>query len=78
MIATVAPVIVAPASVSVTVTRGIDRRRGRVLGVRREPADASTTGASLTHVTVIDTVAIEPPVSVYVNVSGDVPGGLLQ
>ena len=31
------------------------------------------------HVTVIDTVADEPPgVSVYVNVSGDVPGGSLQ
>jgi hypothetical protein len=31
------------------------------------------------HVTVIDTVADEPPgVRMYENVSGDVPGGLLQ
>ena len=39
---------------------------------------SSATGASLTQVTVIDTVAVEPPLSVYVNVSGVVPGGALQ
>ena len=42
------------------------------------PTDVSTTGASDEHVTVTETVAIEPPFSVYVNVSGAVPGGLLQ
>ena len=39
---------------------------------------SSATGASLTQVTVIETVAVEPPLSVYVKVSGVVPGGLLQ
>jgi hypothetical protein len=39
---------------------------------------SSATGASLTQVTVIDTEAVEPPFSVYVNVSGVVPGGSLQ
>ena len=39
----------------------------------------TATGGSSTQVTVIETVAVEPPgVSVYVNVSGVVPGGLLQ
>ncbi len=39
----------------------------------------TATGGSSTHVTVIETVADEPPgVSVYVNVSSVVPGGLLQ
>ena len=38
----------------------------------------SAVGASLTHVTVIDTVALELPLSVYVKVLGVVPGGLLQ
>ena len=42
-------------------------------------ASLTATGGSSEHVTVIDTVAVEPPgVSVYVNVSGVVPGGLLQ
>ena len=39
---------------------------------------SSATGASLTHVTVTDTVAVEPPLSVYVNVLSVVPGGVLQ
>ena len=39
---------------------------------------SSATGASLTHVTVTETVALEPPLSVYVNVLSVVPGGLLQ
>ena len=39
---------------------------------------SSATGASLTHVTVTDTVALEPPLSVYVNVLSVVPGGVLQ
>ena len=39
---------------------------------------ATAVGASSTHVTVIETVAVEPPFSVYVNVSGLVPGGSLQ
>src|ERR1700710_348016 len=41
-------------------------------------ASATATGGSSMHVTVTDTVATEPPFSVYVNVSGVVPGGLLQ
>ena len=44
-------------------------------------AESSTTvalsstavGASSTQVTVTETVAVEPPLSVYVNVSGDAP-----
>ncbi len=39
---------------------------------------ATAVGASSTHVTVTETVAVEPPLSVYVNVSGVVPGGALQ
>ena len=39
---------------------------------------SSATGLSLTQVTVIDTVAPEPPFNEYVNVSGVVPGGSLQ
>jgi hypothetical protein len=39
---------------------------------------APATGASFTQVTVIDTVAVEPPLSVYVKVSFVVPGGSLQ
>jgi hypothetical protein len=39
---------------------------------------STATGASSAHVTATVTVAVEPPLSVYVNVSGDVPGGLLQ
>ncbi len=35
-------------------------------------------GASSTQVTLTETVALEPPLSVYVNVSGDEPGGSLQ
>ena len=42
------------------------------------PAELSTTGSSGTHVTVTDTVAVEPPLSVYVNVSGEPPAWLLQ
>ena len=39
----------------------------------------TATGGSSAHVTSTETVAVEPPgVSVYVNVSGVVPGGLLQ
>ena len=39
----------------------------------------TATGGSSTQVTIIDTVADElPGASVYVNVSGVVPGGLLQ
>ena len=58
---------------------GIDRRRGVVLGVGQRAARGVTSGGSATHVTVTETVAVEPPgVSVYVNVSGEVPGGLLQ
>ena len=42
-------------------------------------ASLTATGGSSPHVTVTETVAVEPPgVSVYVNVSGVVPGGLLQ
>src|ERR1700709_2481422 len=40
---------------------------------------STATGGSSLHVTVTETVAVEPPgASVYVNVSGVVPGGLLQ
>ena len=39
---------------------------------------STAVGASSPQVTVTDTVAVEPPLSVYVNVSGVVPGGLLQ
>ena len=43
------------------------------------PLSSTAVGGSLTHVTLTDTVAVEPPgVSVYVNVSGEVPGGALQ
>jgi hypothetical protein len=43
-----------------------------------EPESPTASGESSTHVTVIDAVALEPPSSVYVNVSGAPPGGLLQ
>ncbi len=39
---------------------------------------STAVGGSSTHVTVTDTVAVEPPLSVYANVSGVVPGGSLQ
>ena len=39
---------------------------------------STAVGASSPHVTVTETVAVEPPLSVYVNVSGVVPGGSLQ
>jgi hypothetical protein len=38
----------------------------------------TAVGGSSPQVTVTDTVAVEPPVSVYMKVSGVVPGGLLQ
>ena len=38
----------------------------------------TATGGSSTQVTVTDTVAVEPPLSVYVNVSGEPPAWLLQ
>ena len=38
----------------------------------------TAVGGSSTHVTVTETVAVSPPLSVYVNVSGDPPGWLLQ
>jgi len=39
---------------------------------------STAVGESSAQVTVTETVAVEPPLSVYVNVSGVVPGGLLQ
>ena len=41
-------------------------------------ASSTAIGESSTHVTVTDTVAVEPPLSVYVNVSGVPPGWVLQ
>jgi hypothetical protein len=41
------------------------------------PGELSTDGGSGAQSTVTETVAREPPLSVYVNVS-DVPPGLLQ
>ena len=39
---------------------------------------STATGGSSTQLTVTDTVAVEPPLSVYVKLSVEVPGGLLQ
>ena len=41
-------------------------------------ASAEACGASSTQVTATVTVALEPPLTVYVNVSSRVPGGTLQ
>ena len=38
----------------------------------------TAVGGSSTQVTVTETVAVEPPLSVYVNVSGEPPAWLLQ
>ncbi len=42
------------------------------------PAEVLTTGASGEQVTLIETVAVDPPFSAYVKVSSEVPGGELQ
>ncbi len=39
---------------------------------------STAVGGLSLQVTVTDTVAVEPPLSVYVNMSGVVPGGSLQ
>ena len=39
---------------------------------------STAVGGSSVQLTVTDTVAVEPPLSVYVNVSGGVPGESLQ
>ena len=41
-------------------------------------ASSTATATSATHVTVTDTVPVEPPLSAYVNVSGAPPAWLLQ
>ena len=41
-------------------------------------ASFTAVGGSSTQVTVTETVAVEPPLSVYVNVSGEPPAWLLQ
>jgi hypothetical protein len=44
----------------------------------RVSVSSVATGESSTQLTVTDTVAVEPPFSVYVNVSAVPPGWLLQ
>jgi hypothetical protein len=67
---------IVPPSVSVSLARTLT-----VLAPESSPTVAlssTATGTSSTQVTVTDTVAVSPPLSVYVKVSGVVPGGLLQ
>ena len=78
VISTVAPATSAPGSGSVTVTAVSTTVAGAFSVYVVEPALACTTGASGEQVTVTETVALEPPPSVYPNVSGLPPGASLQ